>query len=141
MERGRAGRRNRRATGWDDLAVRLDRLEARMERLESGCGDTRGGTIGRRPRMSNRACCDDLIGCLDDCVDDVKELQEEGQGCRARSERWSLTRNVIIDAFVRSRDARSRGSIELLRRIEKGDYTGVLPDPGAGRGVSMSSWT
>ncbi len=40
-----------------------------------------------------------------------------------------LDTNVVIDAFVRSRDARSRGSIELLRRIEKGDYTGVLPTP------------
>jgi predicted nucleic acid-binding protein len=40
-----------------------------------------------------------------------------------------LDTNVIIDAFVRSRDARSRGSIELLKRIEKGDYIGVLPTP------------
>ncbi len=37
--------------------------------------------------------------------------------------------NVIIDAFVRSKDVRSRGSIELLKRIEKGDFTGVLPTP------------
>lgn len=37
--------------------------------------------------------------------------------------------NVIIDAFVRSGDARSRGSIGLLRRIEKGDFLGILPTP------------
>ncbi|MDW5562013.1 MAG: type II toxin-antitoxin system VapC family toxin [Methanomassiliicoccus sp.] len=37
--------------------------------------------------------------------------------------------NVIIDAFVRSGDARSRGSIELLRRVEQGDFTGILPTP------------
>jgi predicted nucleic acid-binding protein len=37
--------------------------------------------------------------------------------------------NVIIDAFVRSGDARSRGSIELLRRIEDGQVRGVLPAP------------
>jgi predicted nucleic acid-binding protein len=37
--------------------------------------------------------------------------------------------NVIIDAFVRSRDARSRSSVELLRRVEKGDFIGVLPTP------------
>lgn len=37
--------------------------------------------------------------------------------------------NVIIDAFIRSRDARSRSSIELLKRIERGDYIGVLPTP------------
>jgi predicted nucleic acid-binding protein len=37
--------------------------------------------------------------------------------------------NVVIDAFVRSGDVRSRGSIELLRRIEKGDFTGIFPTP------------
>lgn len=37
--------------------------------------------------------------------------------------------NVIIDAFVRSGDARSRGSIELLRRVESGDFIGILPTP------------
>ncbi len=37
--------------------------------------------------------------------------------------------NVIIDAFVRSGDARSRSSIELLHRVEKGDIIGVLPTP------------
>lgn len=37
--------------------------------------------------------------------------------------------NVIIDAFVRSGDGRSLGSIELLRRVEKGDLIGVLPTP------------
>ncbi len=37
--------------------------------------------------------------------------------------------NVIIDAFVRSGDGRSQGSIELLRRVERGDYIGVLPTP------------
>jgi predicted nucleic acid-binding protein len=37
--------------------------------------------------------------------------------------------NVIIDAFVRSRDARSRGSIDLIRRVEKKEFIGVLPTP------------
>jgi predicted nucleic acid-binding protein len=40
-----------------------------------------------------------------------------------------LDTNVIIDAFVRSHDARSRGSIEMLRRIERGEYRGVIPTP------------
>ncbi|GEM_PF-3395385 len=37
--------------------------------------------------------------------------------------------NVIIDAFVRSRDARSRGSVELLRGVENGTFLGILPTP------------
>jgi predicted nucleic acid-binding protein len=37
--------------------------------------------------------------------------------------------NVIIDAFVRSGDARSRGSVELLRGVERGDFIGILPAP------------
>jgi len=37
--------------------------------------------------------------------------------------------NVIIDAFVRSKDARSRGSIELIRLVERGDCAGILPTP------------
>ncbi|MBI0582781.1 MAG: type II toxin-antitoxin system VapC family toxin [Methanomassiliicoccus sp.] len=37
--------------------------------------------------------------------------------------------NVIIDAFVRSGDGRSRGSIELLRRVENGEFAGILPTP------------
>jgi predicted nucleic acid-binding protein len=37
--------------------------------------------------------------------------------------------NVIIDAFVRSGEGRSQGSIELLRRVEKGDFLGILPTP------------
>ena len=37
--------------------------------------------------------------------------------------------NVIIDAFVRSGDGRSQSSIELLRRVEKGDFIAVLPTP------------
>lgn len=37
--------------------------------------------------------------------------------------------NVIIDAFVRSNDARSRGSVELLRRVERGQYIGIFPTP------------
>jgi predicted nucleic acid-binding protein len=47
------------------------------------------------------------------------------------SERQSvvLDTNVIIDAFVRAKDARSRSSVELLRRIEKGWFIGVLPAP------------
>ncbi len=40
-----------------------------------------------------------------------------------------LDTNVIIDVFVRGKDARSRSSVELLRRIEKGEYIGVLPAP------------
>jgi predicted nucleic acid-binding protein len=37
--------------------------------------------------------------------------------------------NVVIDVFVRSNDARSRGSIELFRRIERGDFRGIFPTP------------
>jgi predicted nucleic acid-binding protein len=37
--------------------------------------------------------------------------------------------NVIIDAFVRSGDARSRGSIELMRRVERGEFTAIFPTP------------
>jgi predicted nucleic acid-binding protein len=37
--------------------------------------------------------------------------------------------NVIIDAFVRSKDVRSRSSIELIERIEEGKLQGILPAP------------
>lgn len=37
--------------------------------------------------------------------------------------------NVIIDAFVRAKDARSKGSIELIRRIEAGEFAAILPAP------------
>ena len=40
-----------------------------------------------------------------------------------------LDTNVIIDAFVRGKDLRSRSSAELLRRIQRGEYIGVLPSP------------
>lgn len=46
-------------------------------------------------------------------------------------EPWTIVvdTNVIIDAFVRSRDARSRGSIELIERIESGQLHAILPAP------------
>lgn len=37
--------------------------------------------------------------------------------------------NVIIDVFIRSRDARSRSSVQFIKMVEKGDYIGVLPAP------------
>jgi predicted nucleic acid-binding protein len=37
--------------------------------------------------------------------------------------------NVLIDAFVRSRDGRSRGSVQLLHLIEDGEVHGILPVP------------
>lgn len=37
--------------------------------------------------------------------------------------------NVIIDAFLSSRDARSRSSVEILRGVDRGDYLGILPAP------------
>lgn len=37
--------------------------------------------------------------------------------------------NVVIDAFVHSDDARSRGSAELLRMVERGEYIGIFPTP------------
>jgi predicted nucleic acid-binding protein len=37
--------------------------------------------------------------------------------------------NVIIDVFVRAKDIRSRSPIELLRRIEAGEFLGILPSP------------
>lgn len=37
--------------------------------------------------------------------------------------------NVIIDAFLRSRDLRSRSSVEILRAVDRGDFLGILPAP------------
>jgi predicted nucleic acid-binding protein len=37
--------------------------------------------------------------------------------------------NVLIDAMVRGKDVRNRSSIELLRRIDRGEYLGILPTP------------
>lgn len=37
--------------------------------------------------------------------------------------------NVIIDAFLRSKDVRSRSSVAILRGVDRGDFLGILPSP------------
>lgn len=37
--------------------------------------------------------------------------------------------NVLIDAFLRSKDIRTRSSAEMLRGVDRGDYLGILPAP------------
>ena len=59
------------------LGNRVNLLEARAERLEAE-GTMQGGRV-----VDGRSCCDDLIGCLDDCVTDVKELRRRVRDVRS----------------------------------------------------------
>jgi len=69
------GRTFRKGTG--DLDERLDRLEARIERLERATGPAPERAGGER------SCCEDIIGCLDDCVTDVRELRTKVRDARS----------------------------------------------------------
>lgn len=62
-----------------DLEGRLDRLEARLERLErkAGLEETEPSAPGRC------SGCDDLIGCLDDCITDVGDLRKRVKDVRS----------------------------------------------------------
>ena len=62
-----------------ELEERLDRLEARVERLEREAGSGRPGDTA----PDHCSCCDDIIGCLDDCVTDVKELRKRVKDARS----------------------------------------------------------
>lgn len=62
-----------------DLEERLVRLEARVERLEREASVERSGGEG----PIECSCCDDLIGCLDDCVTDVRELRKRVRDVRS----------------------------------------------------------
>ncbi len=62
-----------------DVEERLVRLEARVERLEREAGVERAS--GDEPIECS--CCDDLIGCLSDCVTDVKALRKRVRDARS----------------------------------------------------------
>lgn len=64
------GRRRKRS-----LELRLALLEARVERIEAE-------RAGRSEPTGKGSCCDDLIGCLDDCVDDVAALRKKVRNAR-----------------------------------------------------------
>lgn len=78
MERRTRDGRAVRKIARGDLEERLDRLEARVERLERADSLERDG--GDRP--AGCSCCDDIIGCLDDCVPDVRELRKRVKDVR-----------------------------------------------------------
>jgi hypothetical protein len=69
MDRRARGGRTYRKRLRRGLGKRGDLLEARAERL-GAVRTMQGGMV-----VDGRSCCDDLIGCLDDCVIDVKELR------------------------------------------------------------------
>ncbi|MBI0582782.1 MAG: hypothetical protein ISF22_00995 [Methanomassiliicoccus sp.] len=76
MDRRTRGGRAYRRKDFRDLEHRLARLEARVERLERG----------ERPRAEVKetvTCCDDIIGCLDDCVTDVREIRKRVRDVRS----------------------------------------------------------
>jgi len=60
----------------DDLSRRIGEMERTVSSIaERSDPDARTG---------EGACCsDDLIGCLDDCVDDVKELRKRVRDARS----------------------------------------------------------
>lgn len=60
-----------------DLKARLDLLEERIARLERA--------VGTKEPADAEQCsgCDDLIGCLDDCVTDVRELRKKVRDVRS----------------------------------------------------------
>ncbi|MDW5562014.1 MAG: hypothetical protein SA339_02220 [Methanomassiliicoccus sp.] len=70
--------RTMRKKGLGDLEGRMDRLEARIKRLE------RAVLQGQEAAGSGECTsCDDLIGCLDDCVADVQELRKKVRDARS----------------------------------------------------------
>jgi hypothetical protein len=77
MDRTRTGRVRRRR--WQfDLLNKLDSLEIRVERLEAAVAK-----LAMEPPVEGEvSCCDDLIGCLDDCVDDVAALRKKVRDVR-----------------------------------------------------------
>lgn len=62
-----------------DIEERLDRLEERVERLERPPEEQVVSPEG----ANGCSCCDDLIGCLDDCVEDVRELRKRVKDVRS----------------------------------------------------------
>jgi hypothetical protein len=79
MERTRSGRIHHRRERFDLLA-RLDRLEARIARLEKAVAKM--AESESIPIGGEASCCDDLIGCLDDCVEDVAALRKKVRNVR-----------------------------------------------------------
>ena len=71
---GRTFRRRERR----DLEERLEQLEERVGRLERAAD-------GRREVSEEIECtgCDELIGCLDDCVTDVRALRKRVKDARS----------------------------------------------------------
>ncbi len=63
------------------LATRMDALEERLRSLEER--DTiKTNIVGESP-----CCSDDLIGCLDDCVDNVNDLRKRAKDVRTSERR------------------------------------------------------
>ncbi len=70
------GRTYRKRSRWG-LEERVGLLEERVERLEREVRTHGGGAA------AGRSCCDDLIGCLDDCVTDVRQLRQRVRNVRS----------------------------------------------------------
>ncbi len=73
MYRRKGGRTYRKRTS----AERMDLLERRVSRLEEA--------VGVKDEVPEGGCstCDDLVGCLDDMVTDVKDLRKRVRDVRS----------------------------------------------------------
>jgi hypothetical protein len=60
---------------------RVDALEARVRALEDRIMKLEAPDDARSPESAS--CCEDLIGCLDDCVTDVQELRRKVKDARS----------------------------------------------------------
>ena len=88
-ERGlRRGGQRRSPRNRDALRRRLDMLENRMDAVERHLLSLeQGGTADRTGHPADPACSSELIGCLDDCVDDVKDLRKRTRHVRTSESR------------------------------------------------------
>lgn len=60
----------------------LGHIEARMDALEERLLSLERKDLMDPPDPAGPTCSSELIGCLDDCVDDVKELRKRGRHVR-----------------------------------------------------------
>lgn len=82
-----AARRERRRPPRTDEVLRLLReLERRMEAVEERL-DALERTAPPSPAPDAPTCAVELIGCLDDCVDDVEELRRRVRDARSAERR------------------------------------------------------
>lgn len=68
----------------DAIMDAIRRLEARMEGLEERLDRLEGRVDAVKGANLDEPCCsEDVIGCLDDCVIDVKSLRKKVEDARS----------------------------------------------------------